>query len=274
MKKKITLILLSVLLATTLVASPVLSKEEDKGTQGQPFQELYDAIAAAVAQIEQMVAEVQEGLEDLISEVEQSIEQMVEDAVSTLEEQLEGLQAQLDSEQAARIDADAATASAAQAANDALQALITADIANEEAARIDADSALQADIDAEEAARLSADATLQVSINDEADSRFARDDNLQNQINSILMPKMWSRQFKALNTNYYAATDGFVVVSVWNASSAWGVSDSSSENGYYGLIAKQYDSETMTVPIPKGRWWKVVTTNTEAWGWVQWVPYH
>ena len=44
MKKKIILTLLSVFLVVGIVAGPVLAKDPDAGAQGQPFQELWEAI--------------------------------------------------------------------------------------------------------------------------------------------------------------------------------------------------------------------------------------
>ncbi len=94
------LILLPVLLVITLVASPVLAKEHNNNQSGGPFQEVWDAVDDAVA----------------------SLTQMIGDAVS-------GLQVMIAGEEAARIAGDTATANAAQAANDALRALLEAAIA-------------------------------------------------------------------------------------------------------------------------------------------------
>lgn len=247
MKKRIMLILLTVLLVFTLVGTPALAKDPDKEAQGQPFQELWEALDEAVAQMEQLIDDVRLYLEEMISDVEADIEAMVAGAIENLQDQLDNLQEQLDDEEAARIAGDQAVASAAQAANDALQTLLDTAIAQGDAATAgaaqDANDALQtlldtamaegdvatadaaqaandalkalleADIGAEEAARIAADNTLQDSIDYEGYYRIYEDNSLQNQINSIVIPEFGARSYKSPNVTYTAATDG--IVSAW-----------------------------------------------------------
>jgi hypothetical protein len=52
MKKRMIFILLSLVLVFTMVGAPVLAKDPDKGVQGQPFQDIWDAIAEAVSALQ------------------------------------------------------------------------------------------------------------------------------------------------------------------------------------------------------------------------------
>ncbi|MFC1991682.1 collagen-like protein [Chloroflexota bacterium] len=120
MKKRMLLILLPVLLVITLVANPVLAKEQDNGAQGEPFYEMRKAISEAVAE-----------MVELIDSVQVDLEQMVESSISAIQDLL-------DTEEANRIAGDAATADAAQAANDALETLLGTTIADGDTATANA----------------------------------------------------------------------------------------------------------------------------------------
>ena len=73
MKKVILLSLLSVLLIFTLVGAPVLAKDPDKGSQGGPFEELWDAIDDAVSAMEQMVGDAISALQEQIDDIQSQI---------------------------------------------------------------------------------------------------------------------------------------------------------------------------------------------------------
>ena len=59
MKKVILLSLLSVLLIFTLVRAPVSAKDPDKGSQGGPFKELWDAINDGISGLQEQIDDIQ-----------------------------------------------------------------------------------------------------------------------------------------------------------------------------------------------------------------------
>lgn len=71
MKRRIILAVLSVFLSITIMATPALAKDPDKGegAQGVPFQELWDAVA---------------DLQERISDIQSMVEEAVDDAMSSL----------------------------------------------------------------------------------------------------------------------------------------------------------------------------------------------
>ena len=64
MKKVILLSLLSVLLIFTLVGTPILAKDPDKGSQGGPFKELWDAIDDAVSALQEQIDDIQSQIDN------------------------------------------------------------------------------------------------------------------------------------------------------------------------------------------------------------------
>jgi hypothetical protein len=157
-----------------------LAKDQDKEVQGQPFQELRDAIDEAVAEMTQLIGSVQLDLEQMLNEAIAAVHDLLDD----IQNQLDDIQAQLGAEEAARIAADTAEAGARLAGDQTLQdnldaeeaARIAADTA-EAGARLAGDQTLQDNLDAEEAARVAADTA-------EAGARLAGDQTLQDNLDA------------------------------------------------------------------------------------------
>lgn len=59
MKKTIVLTLVTMLLIFTLVGTPILAKDPDKGSQGGPFKELRDAIGDAISALQEHIDDIQ-----------------------------------------------------------------------------------------------------------------------------------------------------------------------------------------------------------------------
>ena len=59
MKKTIVLALVTMLLIFTLVGTPILAKEPDKGSQGGPFKELWDAINDGISGLQEQIDDIQ-----------------------------------------------------------------------------------------------------------------------------------------------------------------------------------------------------------------------
>ena len=58
MKKTIVLALVTMLLIFTLVGTPILAKDPDKGSQGGPFKELWDAIGDAISALQEQIDDI------------------------------------------------------------------------------------------------------------------------------------------------------------------------------------------------------------------------
>ena len=59
MKKTIVLALVTVLLIFTLVGTPILAKDPDKGSQGGPFKEVWDAINDGISALQAHIDDIQ-----------------------------------------------------------------------------------------------------------------------------------------------------------------------------------------------------------------------
>ena len=84
MKKTVMLILFAVLLVLTLVGTPVLAKEPDKGASGVPFQEIWDAIDEAVSTLQGQIDEVVSDLDQLIGDIDSIVQGKVDEAIAVL----------------------------------------------------------------------------------------------------------------------------------------------------------------------------------------------
>ena len=221
--KKVMFISISViLLVITIFGTPVFAAKPDVPPQG-PFNELWDALNSLQQQIEAVLAE---------------------------------LLGQIEAEVTARIDADQGVASAAQAANDALQNLLETAIASGDAATA---SAAQAANDALQN-------LLETDIAAEEDARIAADNNLQSQIGNSETPILGAWESRAPYIEYDADTYGFVVASIdgkyygGSCNTLWvevwdpeGAPHKIVEHGELG------DLLSITVPVPKGYSWRVQT---------------
>jgi hypothetical protein len=83
MKKRTMLILLSLVLVFTLVGTPVLAKDPDKGVQGQPFQDIWDAIDEAVSAIQEQLDEIAFDLNQLMGDIDSIVQEKVDEALAT-----------------------------------------------------------------------------------------------------------------------------------------------------------------------------------------------
>ncbi len=59
MKKTIVLTLITMLLIFTLVGTPILAKDPDKGSQGGPFKEVWDAINDGISALQEHIDDIQ-----------------------------------------------------------------------------------------------------------------------------------------------------------------------------------------------------------------------
>jgi hypothetical protein len=59
MKKTIVLVLVTMLLIFTLVGTPILAKDPDKGSQGGPFKEVWEAINDGISALQEHIDDIQ-----------------------------------------------------------------------------------------------------------------------------------------------------------------------------------------------------------------------
>jgi TolA-binding protein len=253
MKKLVVSCLIVMVLIIGAIATPIIAKEPDEGSNGLPFQRLWDELTELKGEVITLVGGLQEQIENLQELIQQFTET---DPIFSASPAAGINNPDITDWNEAHNWGDHATAGYATGI----------DLDAETAARI-------TDVDTEELTRIAHDNALQGQIN----SLQGQINSLQNQINNIKTPKLGAWESKSTNTVYKAATDGFVVATSFTNDNVNLAGYTDSSKPPTTMVIQQtgttWDTAGFTMPVRKNDYWKITCFEIQYYH-VYWIPFN